>query len=275
MFLEVQNIVKSFGHEQVVKDLTFSLEAKRTLSILGKSGCGKTTMLKTIGGLVAPESGSIRLNGEDITHKKPEKRNIVYLYQEDLLFPHLNAFENIAFGLRLKKIPERIIRVQVQHMLGSLELESQAEKMPSQLSGGQRQRVSFGRAIITNPSLLLLDEPFGSLDAGTRQRMQGLFKKLADEYGITSLFVTHDLKEAMLMGDEIGFMQAGILKVYTNKSDFIADPETGVKERDWILGRAAREEGLKNIKDEEKENLDRYRSGSGHEKTYTRRLLRC
>ena len=229
MFLEVQNIVKSFGHEQVVKDLTFSLEAKRTLSILGKSGCGKTTMLKTIGGLVAPESGSIRLNAEDITHKKPEKRNIVYLYQEDLLFPHLNAFENIAFGLRLKKIPERIIRVQVQHMLGSLELGSQSDKMPSQLSGGQRQRVSFGRAIITNPSLLLLDEPFGSLDAGTRQRMQGLFKKLADEYGITSLFVTHDLKEAMLMGDEIGFMQAGILKVYTNKSDFIADPETGVK----------------------------------------------
>ncbi len=230
MFLEVQNIVKSFGHEQVVKDLTFSLEAKKTLSILGKSGCGKTTMLKTIGGLVAPELGRIRLNGEDITHKKPEKRNIVYLYQEDLLFPHLNAFENIAFGLRLKKISNRIIRGQVKHMLGSLDLASQAEKMPNQLSGGQRQRVSFGRAIITNPSLLLLDEPFGSLDAGTRQRMQGLFKKLAQEFDITSLFVTHDLKEAMLMGDEIGFMQAGILKVYTNKSDFIVDPETGVKE---------------------------------------------
>ncbi len=230
MFLEVQNIVKSFGHEQVVKDLTFSLDAKKTLSILGKSGCGKTTMLKTIGGLVSPDSGCIRLKGEDITHKKPEKRNIVYLYQEDLLFPHLNAFENIAFGLRLKKIPKSTIEEKVAHMLSSLELESQSQKMPNQLSGGQRQRVSFGRAIITNPSLLLLDEPFGSLDAGTRQRMQSLFKKLSEEFDITSLFVTHDLKEAVLMGDEIGFMQAGNLKVYTDKDDFISDPETGVKD---------------------------------------------
>lgn len=230
MFLEVQNIVKSFGREQVVKHLTFSLDAKKTLSILGKSGCGKTTMLKTIGGLISPDSGSIRLKSENITDKKPEKRNIVYLYQEDLLFPHLNAFENIAFGLRLKKIPDSTIKQKVKHMLSSLELDAQSQKMPNELSGGQRQRVSFGRAIITNPSLLLLDEPFGSLDAGTRQRMQRLFKKLSQEYDITSLFVTHDLKEAVLMGDEIGFMHSGILKVYPNKNEFIDDPETGVKD---------------------------------------------
>ena len=229
MFLEVQNIVKRFSQEEVVKDLTFSLDSKKTLSILGKSGCGKTTMLKIIGGLVTPDSGSIRLNGEDITAIRPERRNIVYLYQEDLLFPHLNAFENIAFGLRLKKIPKSIVREKVAHMLHSLELEGQSQKMPDQLSGGQRQRISFGRAIITNPSLLLLDEPFGSLDAGTRQRMQQLFQKLAREFAITSLFVTHDLKEAVLMGDEIGFMKSGILKVYRNKEDFIADPDTGVK----------------------------------------------
>ena len=230
MFLEIQNIVKNFGQERVVKNLSFSLDANKTLSILGKSGCGKTTMLKTIGGLLSPDSGSIRLNGEDITLKKPEKRNIVYLYQEDLLFPHLNAFENIAFGLRLKNIPKSIITERVNHMLKSLELENQSQKMPNQLSGGQRQRVSFGRAIITNPSLLLLDEPFGSLDAGTRHRMQDLFKNLSKEFKISSLFVTHDLKEAVLMGDEIGFMQAGNLKVYTDKNEFIADPETGVEE---------------------------------------------
>ena len=229
MFLEVQNIVKRFSQEEVVKDLTFSLDSKKTLSILGKSGCGKTTMLKIIGGLVTPDSGSIRLNGEDITAIRPERRNIVYLYQEDLLFPHLNAFENIAFGLRLKKIPKSIVREKVAHMLHSLELEGQSQKMPDQLSGGQRQRISFGRAIITNPSLLLLDEPFGSLDAGTRQRMQQLFQKLAREFAITSLFITHDLKEAVLMGDEIGFMKSGILKVYKNKEDFTADPDTGVK----------------------------------------------
>ena len=229
MFLEVRHIIKSFGAEKVVKDLSFSLQAKQTLSILGKSGCGKTTMLKTIGGLISPDSGKILLNGVDITETKPEKRNIVYLYQEDLLFPHLNAFENIAFGLRLKTIPEGLIKEKVQHMLHSLELEGQADKMPTQLSGGQRQRVSFGRAISTNPSLLLLDEPFGSLDTGTRQRMQELFKKLTEEFDITSLFVTHDLKEAVLMGNQIGFMQDGVLKVYEDKKDFIQDPQTGVQ----------------------------------------------
>ncbi|WP_300434915.1 ABC transporter ATP-binding protein [Christiangramia sp.] len=229
MFLEVERVFKSFQKEKVVKDLNFSLDPQHTLSILGKSGCGKTTMLKTISGLVKPDSGRIMLNGEDITMQKPEKRNIVYLYQEDLLFPHLNAFENIAFGLRLKKISESEIKIRVNNMIHSLELEKQALKMPNQLSGGQRQRVSFGRAIITNPSLLLLDEPFGSLDSGTRQRMQVLFKKLSAEFKITSLFVTHDLKEAVLMGDQIGYMREGMLKVYKNKTDFVNDPETGVQ----------------------------------------------
>lgn len=230
MFLEVQNIKKSFGVEHVVKNLNFTLDATNTLSILGKSGCGKTTMLKIIGGLIPPDSGAIILNKNIITNLKPEKRNIVYLYQEDLLFPHLNTFENIAFGLRLKKIPNNIINEQVHHMLHSLELEKQANKMPTQLSGGQRQRVSFGRAIITNPSLLLLDEPFGSLDTGTRKRMQDLFKKLTHDFKITSLFVTHDLKEAVLMGDNIGFMQKGNLKVYTDITAFINDTNTGIKE---------------------------------------------
>ena len=229
MFLEIKDIVKSFHNEHVVKTLNFQLEAHQTLSILGKSGCGKTTMLKTIAGLVSPDSGSIILNGERINDKKPSERNIVYLYQEDLLFPHLNIFENIAFGLRLKKLSNTDITERVSQMIKSLELEGQAKKMPNQLSGGQRQRVSFGRAIITEPSLLLLDEPFGSLDAGTRQRMQVLFKKLTKEYQITSLFVTHDLKEAVLMGDKIGYMQKGQLKVYEGKKEFINDPNTGVQ----------------------------------------------
>jgi len=230
MFLEVNSLKKAFKNEQVVKGLNFTLDAHKTLSILGKSGCGKTTMLKMIAGLVTPDEGSIMLHGEDVTLKKPELRNIVYLYQEDLLFPHLNAFENIAFGLRLKKLPEAHIKEKVNHMIESLELEGQAQKMPTQLSGGQRQRVSFGRAIITNPSLLLLDEPFGSLDAGTRQRMQGLFQNLTQEFKITSLFITHDLKEAVLMGDNIGFMKAGLLDVYTSKEAFINDPKTGVQD---------------------------------------------
>jgi ABC-type nitrate/sulfonate/bicarbonate transport system ATPase subunit len=125
---------------------------------------------------------------------------------------------------------EKVVQEKVKHMIYSLELEGQSNKMPTQLSGGQRQRVSFGRAIITNPSLLLLDEPFGSLDAGTRQRMQDLFQKLTQEYEITSLFVTHDLKEAVLMGDNIGFMKAGQLQVYKTREEFIKDAKTGVQE---------------------------------------------
>jgi ABC-type sugar transport system ATPase subunit len=228
MFLEVKNIKKSFDREEVVKNLDFSLDAHKTLSILGESGCGKTTMLKTIAGLVEADSGSISLENKNITRLKAENRNCVYLYQEDLLFPHLNAFENIAFGLRLKKVPKKEIVRRVKAMIESLELNGQGQKMPNQLSGGQRQRVSFGRAIITNPSLLLLDEPFGSLDAGKRQRMQFFFKKLSEEFKITSLFVTHDLKEAVLMGDEIGLMKEGRLQVYKDKNEFITDPETGV-----------------------------------------------
>jgi len=230
MFLEVQHINKKFKSEEVVKDLNFSLEAHKTLSILGQSGCGKTTMLKVIGGLVAADQGNILMNNSEISALAPEKRGIVYLYQEDLLFPHLNVFENIAFGLRIKKLSNQEIEKKVKAMIHSIELDAQWDKMPHQLSGGQRQRVSFGRAIITNPKLLLLDEPFGSLDAGTRKRMQGLFKKIAAEFKITSLFVTHDLKEAILMGDEIAFMRKGKLKVYKTKEEFIQDPETGVGE---------------------------------------------
>ena len=230
MFLEVNNLNKKFNKEHVVQALSFELEKQKTLSILGKSGCGKTTMLKMISGLVNPDSGNVFLDGNEVTLLKPEQRNMVYLYQEDLLFPHLTIFENIAFGLRLKKINSKAIKDQVDQMAHSLELHNQLDKMPHQLSGGQRQRVSFGRAIIINPSVLLLDEPFGSLDSGTRQRMQSLFKNLTQEYKITSLFITHDLKEAILMGDKIGFMQNGNLHVYESKQDFLNDPTTGVNQ---------------------------------------------
>jgi len=229
MYLQIKNIGKSFGSEEVVQDLSLSLLANKTLSILGKSGCGKTSMLKIIAGLLKPDSGDVLLKEKSITDLSAEKRGIVYLYQEDLLFPHLNIFENIAFGLRIKKMDKATITEKVTEMLLFLELGKQSNKMPNQLSGGQRQRVSFGRAIITNPSVLLLDEPFGSLDTTTRHRMQQLFKDLSNRYEITSVFVTHDLKEAMLMGDEIGYMNKGQLKIYESKEDFIEDPNTGVQ----------------------------------------------
>ncbi|GIV60903.1 ABC transporter ATP-binding protein [Rhodocaloribacter litoris] len=229
MFLEVQHLVKTFGPERVLREVSFGVAAHETLSILGPSGCGKTTLLKIIAGLETPDAGTIRLAGEDLGGVPPQRRGIVYLYQEPLLFPHLDVFENIAFGLRLRRVDAAMLRRRTDEMLASLELSAHARKKPHQLSGGQRQRVAFGRAIIVNPRLLLLDEPFASLDVDIRASMQRLFRHLARRYRITSLFVTHDLKEALLVGDRMASLRRGCLKTYPSKEAFIDDPETGVQ----------------------------------------------
>lgn len=231
MMLQVTDIEKKFKNEPVLNGVSFNLNEGKTLSILGKSGCGKTTLLKIIAGLEQPDSGEIQLASQVINDIAPNKRGVVYLYQESLLFPHLNVWENIAFGLRLKKdLTEDVIKERVLKMIIDLDLEAHAAKMPEQLSGGQKQRVSFGRALIINPKLLLLDEPFGNLDAETRGHMQLLFKQVAKQYNITAVFVTHDLKEAVLMGDELGYMISGKLKVYSSKAEFMADDATGIKQ---------------------------------------------
>ena len=239
MFLEAIDIKKAFGPEGVLRELSFQLAEHEMLSILGRSGSGKTTLLKIIAGLERPDEGEVLLEGKNLEPLPPNRRNIVYLYQEPLLFPHLNVFENVAFGLRLRKAPDKEIRRRVMEMLDSLELPEQARKMPHQLSGGQKQRVSFGRALIINPIVLLLDEPFGALDTETRASMQQLLKRIAGEFAITALFVTHGLKEALLMGDRVGLMTEGRLKVYPSKKAFIGDARTGVQEemdfwRRWL-----------------------------------------
>ncbi|MCB0582492.1 MAG: ABC transporter ATP-binding protein [Phaeodactylibacter sp.] len=230
MFLEAIDIKKAFGPEGVLRELSFQLAEHEMLSILGRSGSGKTTLLKILAGLETPDGGRVLLRGQDMGSVPPNRRNMVYLYQEPLLFPHLDVFENVAFGLRLRKLPAADVRKRVMEMLDSLELPEQARKMPHQLSGGQKQRVAFGRALIINPRVLLLDEPFGALDAETRASMQALLKRIAETFAITALFVTHSLKEALIMGDRIGLMQEGRLKVYGSKKDFIADADTGVQE---------------------------------------------
>ncbi|MCO6487263.1 MAG: ABC transporter ATP-binding protein [Phaeodactylibacter sp.] len=229
MFLEAIDIKKAFGPEAVLQELSFQLAEHEMMSILGRSGSGKTTLLKILAGLETPDGGRVLLQGRDMAPVPPNRRNMVYLYQEPLLFPHLNVFENVAFGLRLRKRPAAEIKKRVQEMLDNLELPEQARKMPHQLSGGQKQRVAFGRALIINPRVLLLDEPFGALDAETRASMQELLKRIAADFAITALFVTHALKEALLMGDRIGLMQAGKLRVYDSKKEFIEDRETGVQ----------------------------------------------
>lgn len=229
MAIEVQHISKSFSDVPVLRDLSFELPARQTLAILGRSGCGKTTLLKIIAGLLDADAGSIRIDGRNVDREPPQQRGAVYLYQEPLLFPHLTVFENVAFGLRLRRETASNVRERTSRMLEHLDLGVHAGKKTGELSGGQRQRVAFGRALIINPSVLLLDEPFGNLDVETRTGMQQLFKKIAAEYGITAIFVTHDLKESVLMGDRLAFMENGQLRVFDSLDEFIRDPRTGMK----------------------------------------------
>jgi ABC-type sugar transport system ATPase subunit len=229
MYLNIKNISKAYGDRKVLQDISLQVAANSTISILGKSGCGKSTLLKIIAGIEKEDAGRVFLNDANISNNKPNERNIVYLFQEALLFPHLNVFENIAFGLRIRKEDKQQIKTKVEYLLQKLGIEKEAYKMPGQISGGQKQRVAFGRAIIINPPLLLLDEPFSSLDVETRESMQQLYKTVAAEYNITSLFVTHDLKECLVMGDRIAYMGNGTLTVYNNRKDFIEDIKTGVK----------------------------------------------
>lgn len=228
--LVAEGLTKSYGKEPVLRGVSLTLPRAQTLSILGRSGCGKTTLLKIVAGLIAPDAGRLALGGVDVTDAPPQSRNIVYLYQEPLLFPHLNVEQNVAFGLELRLRPASEIAAAVDPLLEELDLATLRRRMPHELSGGQRQRVAFGRALVVGPAVLLLDEPFSSLDAETRGNMQQLFKRMAAKHGITSIFVTHSLKEAIVMGDEIAHLLSGALTAYAGLSELIADPRSGVAE---------------------------------------------
>lgn len=227
--LNIKNISKNFGAENVLSDVSLSLEKGKTLSLLGASGSGKTTLLKIIAGLEQHDKGDLFLNEIEISETKPQDRQCVYLYQEALLFPHLNVFENIAFGLRIRKEQEAVIQQKVTSIIEMIDLKTHATKMTNQLSGGQKQRISFARAMIIEPKVLLLDEPFGALDSVTRKQMQLLFKELVHTMTISSIFVTHDLKEAIIMGDSIGKIENGTLIQYENKNAFFHDENSGVQ----------------------------------------------
>lgn len=227
--IEIRELQKSYNEEQVLKNLKLQHPARKTLSILGESGSGKSTLLKIIAGLEEADRGDILVDGNSISHLKPRDRGTVYLYQEPLLFPHLTVSENISFGLKFQNRTPDTIEEETRRMIDQLKLNGQEMKYPHQLSGGQKQRVAFGRAFIIHPKILLLDEPFASLDPGTRQEMQVLFKEIADREKITSLFVTHDLKEALMTGDRFGMMVNGRLTLYETRESFIEDSKTGVK----------------------------------------------
>lgn len=226
--LSVFQLSKQFNGQPVLRDISFALAEGDVLAVLGRSGCGKTTLLKILAGLTTPDAGTLALYGQNLLPVPPNERQMVYLYQEPLLFPHLTVFENVAFGLRIRKVAAADINAQVLALLAELDLSEHAQKAPHQLSGGQRQRVSFGRALIIRPRLLLLDEPFGNLDAQTRTAMQELFIRVSRQHQITSIFVTHDSREALTVGTRLAYLDRGVLTSFATVADFIQDPRTNI-----------------------------------------------
>ncbi|NMM48874.1 ABC transporter ATP-binding protein [Marinigracilibium pacificum] len=228
--LEVKEISKKYSGTVILDHVSFALEPNTTFSVLGKSGGGKTTLLKIIAGLTNPDGGSLQYNGVNINNTPPEKRNIVYLYQEPLLFPHLTVKGNLEFPLKLKKsFSSSEMERRINEIADELSVSEHLHKYPEQLSGGQKQRVNFGRALLADPGILLLDEPFGNLDVQTRADMQSFYKRVAHEHQITSVFVTHDLKEAIIMGNRYGYLDKGKLKEYTSIDEMQNDEKSGLQ----------------------------------------------
>ncbi len=214
--LKIQNVDKTIGEKQILKNVSFEIKQGEFFSILGPSGCGKTTLLRMIGGFDIPDNGVILSDDVNLLELAPNKRKVNTIFQTYALFPHLSVFENVAFSLRLKKVSEAEIKEKVMKYISLVKLEEHINKFPAQLSGGQKQRVSIARALINEPSVLLLDEPLSALDAKLRQHMLVELDRIHDHIGITFIFVTHDQQEALSVSDKIAVMKDGeVLQVGT------------------------------------------------------------
>ena len=204
-----ENVTKSYDDTQVLKNINFEIEKGKFYTLLGPSGCGKTTILRIIAGFTDATTGTVTLNGEDVTDLPPNKRKVNTVFQDYALFPHMNVFENIAFSLRLKKLPEDVIKQKVSEALKLVQLSGYEKREIVQMSGGQQQRVAIARALVNEPEVLLLDEPLSALDLKLRTDMQYELRELQQRLGITFIFVTHDQEEALAMSDEIFVLNGG------------------------------------------------------------------
>jgi sulfate/thiosulfate transport system ATP-binding protein len=216
MSVRIENISKSFGKFAALKDVEFSVEGGELVALLGPSGSGKTTLLRIIAGLEFPEAGQIFFGDRDVTWQSAYQRRAGFVFQHYALFQHLSVFENIAFGLRVRKRsqrpPEPQIQVRVEQLLETIQLRELGKRLPSQLSGGQRQRVAFARALAIEPEVLLLDEPFGALDAKVRKELRHWLRRFHDTTHLTSLFVTHDQEEAFDVADRVVIIDKGVVE---------------------------------------------------------------
>jgi sulfate transport system ATP-binding protein len=230
MSIQIRDIVKTFGHFQALKGVNFDIEAGELVALLGPSGCGKTTLLRIIAGLDEADSGQILFHGEDATKRHVRERQVGFVFQHYALFRHMTVFENIAFGLRVRpkaaRPADQEIRDKVNRLLKLVQLEWLAERYPPQLSGGQRQRIALARALAVEPKVLLLDEPFGALDAKVRKDLRRWLRNLHDELHVTSVFVTHDQEEALEVADRIVVMNQGQVEQIGAPDDVYESPAT-------------------------------------------------
>ena len=223
--IRLRNICMAFDDEQVLDNINLYFNDSEFLTLLGPSGCGNTTTLRIIGGFTTPTSGDVIFDGVRINDVPPHKRQINTVFQKYALFPHLDVFENIAFGLRIAKVPEEEIRERVTEMLGVVSLKGFEKRRVDQLSGGQQQRVAIARALVNRPKVLLLDEPLGALDLRLRKDMQNELKRIQQQMGITFIYVTHDQEEALTMSDTVVVMDKGRIQQIGTPEDIYNEPK--------------------------------------------------
>lgn len=223
--IEIKDLCKSFDGTQVLKDITFYIRNNEFITLLGPSGCGKSTTLRIIAGFETADSGIVNFEGEDLLKVPAHKRNINTVFQRYALFPHLDVFDNVAFGLKIKKVPKKEIEQRVNTALAKVGLADYGERYIDQLSGGQMQRVAIARAIVNRPRILLLDEPLGALDLKMRKEMQIELKQMQRDLGITFVYVTHDQEEALTMSDTIIVMKDGIIQQIGTPIDVYNEPK--------------------------------------------------
>jgi spermidine/putrescine transport system ATP-binding protein len=224
--IQLLDLTKRFGSHKAVDGINMDIPSGEFFSMLGPSGCGKTTTLRMIAGFEQPDSGRILLDGQDMAHSPPHKRPVNTVFQNYALFPHLNVFDNVAFGLRRGRISKDEVKRRTNEALALVMLEDLGERRPSELSGGQQQRVALARALVLKPAGLLLDEPLGALDAKLRRQLQIELKALQEQVGITFIYVTHDQDEALTMSDRIALMNAGHVEQMGHPREIYEAPET-------------------------------------------------
>ena len=224
--LELKNITAGYGKNIILRDFNLQVERGQFVSLLGSSGCGKTTTLRLIAGFSEPNAGSIIFDGRDITHVPLHKRNFGFVFQSYALFPHMTVFDNVAFGLKMRKVSKEETRRRVMDMLALVDLNGFEKRYPREMSGGQRQRVALARAMVIRPDLMLFDEPLSNLDAKLRVKMRVEIRRIQQELGFTAIYVTHDQEECFAISDQVAIMNQGVIEQMDSPAHIFNGPKT-------------------------------------------------